>query len=107
MFLPGSDVPSASWLDNLHVDKLVHCILFGVLILLAFLPILKSHLSLKSQKQYLLVIALSCVLWGILIEVIQHNFIAGRSFDLWDWVADTAGTALGVWVILMLKKSLG
>lgn len=105
--MPGSDVPSLGWMENLNADKAAHFVLFGILILLTFLPILKSAFSEKTKKQYLYVIALSAVAWGLLTEVIQHYFIAGRTFDLWDWVADSAGILVGVWIIVTLRKTIG
>lgn len=107
VFMPGSDVPSLGWMENLNADKAAHFVLFGILILLTFLPILKSAFSEKTKKQYLYGIALSAVAWGLLTEVIQHYFIAGRTFDLWDWVADSAGILVGVWIIVTLRKTIG
>ena len=103
VFLPGSDVPSVGWAQQLHVDKVVHFSLFGILFLLTSLPILKSFLSAKAKVQYLFTIAISIILWGILTEIIQHYFIPGRTFDIGDWIADTIGVFAGVWVIQKLK----
>ncbi len=102
--MPGSDVPSIGWAQHLHIDKIVHFFLFGMLFLLSFLPILKSSFSEKAKKQYFITIAISAILWGILTELIQHYFIAGRTFDIGDWIADTIGILAGVWVASQLKR---
>ncbi len=36
--LPGDDLPRESWMDEMHIDKVVHVFLFGVLVYLAYLP---------------------------------------------------------------------
>lgn len=104
VFMPGSDVPSIGWAQQLHIDKIVHFFLFGMLFLLTALPILKSSFSVRSKKQYLFSIAISAILWGILTEIIQHYFVAGRTFDIGDWIADTIGILTGVWVATKLKR---
>ncbi len=102
--MPGSDVPSIGWAQKLHIDKAVHFFLFGMLFLLVVLPILKSSFSLKAKKQYFIAIAVSIIVWGILTELIQHYFVAGRTFDIGDWIADTIGVLASVWGSLRLKK---
>ncbi len=40
--------------------------------------------------------------YGAFIEVLQHYFVAGRSAEFLDWVADIAG--IGVGYILWFKR---
>jgi len=92
VFLPGSDIPKASWLDFIYFDKFVHAGIFGGITLLFCLPFFKAELSLHQKINYFIRISLAVILWGIIVEVIQRFFVPGRSFDLVDWAADSIGT---------------
>lgn len=105
--MPGSDVPKIGWMQHLHADKAAHFILFGVLFILFIIPVWKSSLSPKRKDLWLIMIAVLVVLWGIITEVIQHYYIAGRTFDLWDWVADTAGVLYSIFIVYSLMNTIG
>ncbi len=89
--LPGSDVPKIGWLDEIHFDKWVHIGMFALLVFLFSYPFFKLHLSMAKKIRYFLWITIVASLWGLAIEFIQKYFVAGRSFDLLDWAADSAG----------------
>lgn len=101
VFLPGNDIPEASWLDLIYFDKIVHAGIFGGITLLFCLPFFKSHYSLQEKINFFIRISLAAIVWGIAVEVIQKYFIVGRSFDLLDWAADSIGTYAG---FLIAKK---
>ncbi|MFS8082373.1 MAG: VanZ family protein [Ginsengibacter sp.] len=94
VFLPGKDVPSLGWMDNLQIDKFVHAFLFFMLILFFYAPFYKIASSAKQRKNSLILLCIAGVIWGISIEFIQKYYVPGRSFDLWDWAADSFGIAL-------------
>jgi VanZ family protein len=73
----------------------VHAGIFGGLTLLFCLPFFKAHFSLQEKINYFIRISLAVILWGIIVEVIQRFFIPGRSFDMLDWAADSAGVYIG------------
>ncbi len=77
--IPGNNLPEVKLWE--HTDKLIHFTLFFVLQMLwgAAFPAYKFKILLLAS------------VYGIAIELIQHNYIPFRSFDVWDWVADTAG----------------
>ena len=106
VFLPGSDIPESNWLDIIYFDKFVHAGIFGGLTLLFCLPFFKAHFSLQEKTNYFIKIALAAVLWGIIVEVIQRFFIPGRSFDMFDWAADSAGVYIGFLVSKRIIKHL-
>ena len=93
-------------MDALHVDKAVHFGLFFILILLFSLPVLKSSHTNRSKIQRIIVFSLFAVLWGIAVEFIQENFVKGRSFDLWDWFADSLGVLAGLYFIKRMRSFL-
>ena len=98
-FLPGSALPSEhGWMIMIRIDKLVHMFLFAVLFLewrFAFNPSLKSY----SIWLFLLVVA-----YGLSVELIQKYWIPGRTFDLYDLLADTIGSIAGWLVYTYIKK---
>jgi len=96
-FLPGRDIPEVGWLDKIYFDKWVHVGLFGGLTFLFCLPFYKSGFSNQKRINYLIKIAVSASIWGLTIEFIQRFYIAGRSFDLMDWAADSMGALIALW----------
>jgi VanZ family protein len=95
--LPGKDIPKIGWLDEVYFDKWVHIGLFGGLTLLFCWPFYRSGVTNRQRMHYFVKIALSVSLWGLTIEFIQRFYIPGRSFDLLDWAADSAGALIALW----------
>lgn len=82
------------------MDKLVH---FGIHFILVFCWLVYYTKSSSSfQLRNILYIALICVIYGILIEVLQ-GVTKTRGSELADVYANITGTALGVLVFLILK----
>lgn len=95
MCLPGRDFPSlGSWTELISLDKIIHVTVFGFMVFLFNRPFLHKSMEVSEKRQLYLRIALACALWGLTIEFIQHFWIPGRSMDLLDFVADTAGCML-------------
>ncbi|MEP7144899.1 MAG: VanZ family protein [Ferruginibacter sp.] len=89
--MPGKDIPSTHWLDKIYFDKCVHTGIFGLLALLFMLPVALSPVKHKEKIQYFIVIAIATSIWGLTTEFIQKYWVPGRSFDLFDWAADSLG----------------
>jgi hypothetical protein len=87
--LPGKELPKLNLFDQ--VDKVIHFTFFLLFFFLWY--------AVKPKPWLWLVIAFG---YGFGIEFYQHYLVKGRSFDVWDGVADTAG-ALVMW--FLLKKS--
>lgn len=97
--VPAGDLPkSGDWLERIFFDKWMHAGLFGLLAFLFLAPVYKSSLS--TTKKWLCVIIITTLVsaWGLTTEFIQHYLISGRSFDKFDWVADTAGAVLAIFI---------
>lgn len=95
--IPGDDLPSTdNWMKLVGLDKWVHAFLFGMLAFLFMKPILKSGRSIKEKWLYVVLIAIATSIWGLTTEFIQRDFITGRSFELFDWVADTLGAGIAL-----------
>lgn len=102
--MPGKEVPEVRWLNIPQLDKLVHIAMFGGLTLFFCLPYLKSNLTSKQKTTIFIRISLSMVIWGLIIEVIQEFFVAGRGFEWLDLVADSLGVLIAFWVCKKLLK---
>ena len=85
-------------------DKLFHMMAFGVLGFL-FMGSMKTTTSGYRTGQVWLVVVL-VVLYGLLDEFHQY-FVPGRTVEIYDALADTAGALLGAWSMYYLVKILG
>lgn len=93
--MPGKELPKVSLFDN--IDKVVHASFFFVFFIFWNLS------CAVSLRNTLIVLALS-IIYGFGIEYYQLYFVAGRSFDVWDGIADTFGAFCGYLLIRKSKK---
>ena|SRR5690606_18294237 len=100
--LPGKDIPHTSWLDRIHVDKVVHFGLFGGIVLFLSLGYYwqKKHIS----PLMLLLFVLGAAVYGLAIEFIQKYLAVDRSFDMNDVAADTLGAIAGIWAFKLIRR---
>jgi VanZ family protein len=97
-FLPGSALPESEWLTEIDFDKFVHvCIFAGLLF------IWRSAFNLDAEY-YTAYLFLAALLYGFLVEVIQLKWIPNRSFDLYDVIADSLGSFLGLFTWMRVYK---
>ena len=105
-FIPGPELPKQEWVIDISIDKLVHVGLFAVLVVSWCLPLMVRIQPAVKQQSVLLWITLGFLLYGILIEFIQGNFIEGRTFGVDDMLADGLGCLFGfLFVKRQLKKA--
>jgi len=71
-----------------HIDKLQHCIAYFTLSISWLLNFYKQN------KKYLVVI--SCILFGIIIEILQQTITSYRTGDYLDIIANSVGVLLGL-----------
>lgn len=74
-------------------DKLVHILIFAVLAYLLSGALRDRLASLRPYMQVATVV-LMCAFVGFLDEAHQL-LVVGRTFSLWDWLADIIGCVLG------------
>lgn len=89
--LPGSEFPKDNWLKKIQTDKWVHIVLFFLLILTwcrAYAA--KKNIS-ANLKNVFTWISITGFLYGIVMELVQHYFVAFRSFEAGDIIADGVG----------------
>jgi VanZ family protein len=102
--LPGSAFPQENWLGKIWFDKWVHIGMFAIMTFLGCWAIIpkKKWVDLRKLRQSFLIIGLSCLCYGIIMEFVQKYCITNRSFDEGDIVADTIGCTVGV--LYSIKK---
>ncbi len=84
---PNIDIP--------NFDKVVHfCFYFGAAVL-GTLFIRESFLGEFPLARTLIFVTLGAIIFGILIEVLQHSFTLDRQGDPFDALANSCGAILG------------
>jgi hypothetical protein len=95
MCTPGRDLPKlGSWTELISLDKIIHICIFGFMAYLFMRPLALREIPARIKQQNFLKIAICISLWGLATEYIQHFWIEGRSFDPWDFVADSIGASI-------------
>ena len=82
-----------------NIDKLYHLFAYFTLSLFWLFSFYK-----KSSLKYIIVLA--CLIYGILIEVIQHTLTTYRTGDYKDAIANTLGSIFGLIVFNQIKKKI-
>ena len=75
-------------------DKVAHMTAFGVLAAFTHIAWRRTHPAFPVVRR-LLVILIGVAIFGASDELHQY-FVPGRSCDVYDWMADVAGGALGL-----------
>jgi VanZ family protein len=81
-----------------HLDKLQHCFAYFILTsswLLVFY---------KKNKKHLIVGC--CILFGIIIEVLQNKLTAYRTGDYLDIIANSTGVFLALLILNQINKKI-
>lgn len=96
--MPASEVPKLSWAATIHLDKIVHAVLFGVQGLLLALA-LSLRQGRMGPRGALWAAWGGAVLLGAAVEVLQEWMQLGRHGDVVDLLADAAGAAAGIFLL--------
>lgn len=93
------------FLDFCGADKLVHLLMFSSLAISTLFLLLKK--SVLQNIRVVLVYAVAVpIIFGGIVEIVQHFFIIGRSGDILDLLFDIAGVFLGWWIFTLLSSHL-
>lgn len=103
--LPGNYFPKVpSFMDLFSPDKLVHFFIFGLLTIFAIFSFGKQY-TISVLRSYKTIFALiySISLGGV-TEILQSFMNWGRYGSIYDFIANTIGCFIGVWVFRILNK---
>ena len=94
--MPGEDIPTYNFWDLLALDKLGHAFFFGIQSLFFVISFKKVsyYKELPTRPIYLAVVV--TIIYGGILELIQGTVFAGRTGDVFDFIANTAGSLFGV-----------
>jgi VanZ family protein len=91
-----AEIPSV---NILHIDKIYHLIAYFILAITWLL-----WLKTKQKKDKYFVI-LACIIYGIIIEVLQEKLTMYRTGDVFDFLANSSGIVLALLVFnLKIEK---
>jgi len=93
-------LPKVTWHSIISIDKVVHFIFYAVLSFLLLYGMRKNNASFNGTLWAFLL----AIIFGVLIELIQGNFITNRNFDYYDIIANIIGSSAGVILFKILKK---
>lgn len=99
--LPGAG-GMLTWMGIPYFDKILHMGGYGLLSLLWTFAWFKSSAQLPfTREKWVLA---GSALMGCALECGQYLMHAGRSFELWDMVANVVGAVLGVAGFRCIRK---
>lgn len=95
--MPSNNLPKINLF--LHADKLIHMGMYAGF----------TFMLLNAWKGYFIdrnkwLIPICIAAWGISMELLQSTKNMGRTFDLWDEVANIAGFFPGWLVVVLFQK---
>ena len=85
-----------------HMDKAVHFTFYSVMVFLGYMAIRNKTDQLEKRSKLLWYIVLFAVIYGIIIEVLQHVLTTDRHGDPFDALANSIGAFVGMFVIRFL-----
>jgi VanZ family protein len=97
---PSPRLPNEKLFPVPHLDKLIHAVLFLILVFL-WGSYLKTKNNGLNGRSYLVWLAMAATIYGIILEFVQ--LYTGRDFDVWDMLADGAGA----FACIFLFKKIG
>ena len=103
---PGAKFPKVGWQDKIWFDKWVHIVLFMVLVVAWCWFYAGKKDQRPNNKKTFFTIAILSLLYGIIMEIVQEQFIPNRSFEIPDIVSDGVGALIGYFIAVnkYLKK---
>lgn len=97
MLIPTSGV---AYINIPQSDKFLH---MGVYLILFVVWAFTFRVDSK-RKGLMWILAVFLTIYGIVIELIQDKWIASRTSDIWDVMANSTGILLGMIVFYKLKR---
>ena len=87
-------------------DKWVHIGLFLVLVIVWNWSFSNKNYERKKLARFFVWITVTGLVYGMLMEIVQHYFIPFRAFDIGDIIADAVGCVTGYLLSLRWFKKI-
>ncbi|WP_018630305.1 VanZ family protein [Niabella aurantiaca] len=104
--LPGSAFPQEDIFSKIYFDKWIHIGMFSILVLLWNFWLMKKRGAGQRLYTPFVMISITALAYGILMEYIQKWYISNRSFDTGDIIADGTGAIIGLLASIYLYKKI-
>lgn len=103
--VPGNYVPSVfGFLDWISLDKLVHIIMYSVLVFVFLRGLRKEESDRKISKKVIYIVLGISIAFGGITEVLQNIVFIRRNGNVYDFLADIVGCAIGLIVYLLYQR---
>lgn len=89
------------------LDKVVHFTFYCVATILGCFFARERSSGNRSLKIVVLTFSIVTVIYGIVIEVLQHQMQGTRDGNIYDAIANISGTCVGVFFVLWLFSKKG
>lgn len=100
---PGNNLPEVESISIKHIDKAAHIIMYFMLCFVLLIDNYYFRNKTPPRKQTVAKIVVICITAGGLIEFVQ--VFADRSNDLYDFIANIAGTFAALPAFFLFKDS--
>ena len=90
----GENLPHTSWLEFLHIDKVVHFIMYFVFALVLIHDSQHYSKIRLNHRQIILISVLIVIGWGGFLEILQRIPSIRRDSDFFDFLANTVGAVV-------------
>lgn len=100
---PVPELPKVTWIHIPHADKIVHAGLFALQYILLVYGLMKQYPP-GLYNRVVLWSVVVVILYGASTEILQAIIPTGRDADVFDWLADCAGTGIAFLVYNRLRK---
>ncbi len=94
--MPGRYIPPVNIWDLANIDKVVHLVLFFVLMILTTCGFARQYRFHQLRLHSIVTAFCLCITYGLLLEIIQGTILTDRHFDLFDAMANSIGCVLGI-----------
>lgn len=98
-----ADNKGPEWLNFQHTDKILHFLFYGIFTALIILALPKKPVKNISLNKIILAVLLILV-YGSLIETVQHYFITSRTGDPVDVIFNISGGIFAAAIVFLLTR---
>jgi len=99
-----ADNKGSDWLDFKHADKLMHALFYGIFSALIIISLSESAKGRFINIHKLLLAFILVLVFGSLMEIIQHYFITTRFGDPFDIIFNMLGWVVAVGLLYLRTR---